>query len=88
LIIFNWFIYVYMAAEQKAKKKIQYHTGVEVTDFDGNTFLINSTSPGPLRVEVCHMSHPAYNPDKKIERKAKGHMEKFLEKQKRMEAGK
>jgi len=77
-----------MAVEQKAKKKIQYHIGVEVSDFDGNTFTINSTNPGPLRVEECHMSHPAYNPDKKIERKAKGHMEKFLEKQKRMEAAK
>jgi hypothetical protein len=31
--------YVYMAVEQKAKKKLQYHTGVEVTDFDGNTFV-------------------------------------------------
>lgn len=68
------------------KKKIAYYTNVEVTDFDGNTFVINSTHPGPLRVETCHLSHPAYNPDKKIERKAKGHMEKFLEKQKRMDA--
>jgi ribosomal protein L31 len=75
-----------MAAEKTAKKKIQYYTGVEVTDLDGNTFTINSTVPGPMRVEICHISHPAYNPDKKIERKAKGHMEKFLEKQKRMEA--
>jgi ribosomal protein L31 len=78
-----------MTTEVKEKKKklnLQYHTGVQVTDLDGNTFTINSTSPGPMRVEICHMSHPAYNPDKKIERKAKGHMEKFLEKQKRMTA--
>lgn len=68
------------------KKNIAYYTNVEVTDFDGNTFVINSTHPGPLRVETCHLSHPAYNPDKKVERKAKGHMEKFLEKQKRMDA--
>lgn len=68
----------------QGKKKITYYTGVEVNDFDGNTFTINSTNPGPLRVEICHMSHPAYNPDKKIIKKAKGHMEKFLEKQKKM----
>ncbi len=77
-----------MAAEEKKKKKIPYHTDVEVVDLDGNKFTINSTLPGPIKVETSHMSHPAYNPDKKIERKAKWHMEKFLEKQKRMEAKK
>ena len=75
-------------ATEKKKKKIAYHTDVEVVDIDGNKFTINSTSPGPIKAEVSHMSHPAYNPDKKIERKAKGHMEKFLEKQKRMESKK
>ncbi len=77
-----------MAEETKTKKKIAYFTGVEVTDLDGNKFTINSTKQGPIKAEICHLSHPAYNPDKKIERKAKWHMEKFLEKQKRMEAKK
>jgi len=75
-----------MAAEKKERKPLSYHQKVEVTDIDGNTFYINSTSEGPLRVETSFMSHPAYNPDRVVERKAKGRMEKFLEKQKRMDA--
>lgn len=72
--------------EKAGKKTVPYHYDVQVTDLDGNTFTINSTVPGPIKVETCHLSHPAYNPDKVIERKAKGRMEKFLEKQKRMES--
>ncbi len=75
-----------MAAEKKVKKSVPYYQKVEVTDIDGNSFLINSTIEGPLRVETSFMSHPAYNPDRVVERKAKGRMEKFLEKQKRMDA--
>lgn len=71
--------------KSKGSQKVPYFYDVEVTDLDGNTFTINSTVPGPIRVEISHMSHPAYNPDKIVERKAKGRMEKFLEKQKKME---
>lgn len=72
--------------EAKQKKAINYYQQVEVVDIDGNTFFINSTLEGPLKVEVCHLSHPAYNPTRVVERKAKGRMEKFLEKQKKVDA--
>ena len=61
-----------------------YYENVKVVDLQGNEFFINSTVPGPIKIEESHLTHPTYNPDMKIERVAKGRMEKFLEKQKRI----
>ena len=50
----------------------------------GATFKINTTVPGPLKVETCSQCHPAFNKDKVIKKVVKGRMEKFLEKEKKM----
>lgn len=65
----------------------QVHT-CKVIDINGYEFEIRSTMEGPLKVETSHMSHPTYNPDKAVKKVVKGRMEKFLEKQKKMEAKK
>ena len=50
----------------------------------GATFTVNTTVPGPIKVETCYQCHPAFNKDKVIKKVVKGRMEKFLEKEKRM----
>jgi len=77
--------------EEKATKKVDpkhgaYYNDVEVKCICGATFTINATVPGPVKVETCHKCHPIYNKDKAVKQVIKGRMEKFLEKQKRMEA--
>jgi len=44
---------------------------VTVVDINGHEFTLNAAVPGPIRVETTHLSHPAYNPDKKIEKVSK-----------------
>lgn len=69
-----------------AKKDIHPQLHVcKVVDINGYEFDIVTTIPGPLKVETSHLSHPAYNPDKAVKKVVKGRLEKFLEKQKRME---
>ena len=63
-----------------------YHADVDVQCICGASFKINTTVPGPIKVETCYQCHPVYNKDKVIKKVVKGRMEKFLEKQKRMEA--
>jgi len=38
-----------------------------------------------MKVETCYQCHPAFNKDKVIKKVIKGRMEKFLEKQKKMD---
>lgn len=72
-----------------AKKGIHPKMHVcQVSDINGFEFEIMSTTEGPIKVESSHLSHPTYNPDKVIEKSIKGRMEKFLEKQKRMDKAK
>jgi large subunit ribosomal protein L31 len=61
-----------------------YFENVEVSCICGATFTVNTTVPGPIKVETCHQCHPAFNKDKVIKKVIKGRMEKFLEKEKRM----
>ncbi len=61
-----------------------YYKDVDVTCICGATFKINTTVPGPLKVETCSQCHPAFNKDKVIKKVVKGRMEKFLEKEKKM----
>ncbi len=70
-----------------AKKGIHgdYYNDVKVQCICGAEFTVNTTVPGPIKVETCYKCHPVFNKGKVIEKVAKGHMEKFLEKQKRME---
>ncbi|NOZ44443.1 MAG: 50S ribosomal protein L31 [bacterium] len=62
-----------------------YHD-VEVNCICGASFTIDTTIPGPIKVETCYQCHPTYNKDKVIKRVVKGRLEKFLEKQKRIDA--
>jgi large subunit ribosomal protein L31 len=69
----------------KDKIHPKYYNDVEVSCICGATFAINTTVPGPIKVETCYKCHPTYNKDKVIKKVAKGRMEKFLEKQKKIE---
>jgi len=61
-----------------------YFQDVQVTCICGATFTVNTTIPGPIKVETCNQCHPAFNKDKVIKKVIKGRMEKFLEKEKKM----
>ena len=61
-----------------------YYQDVQVTCICGATFTVNTTIPGPIKVETCYLCHPAFNKDKVIKKVIKGRMEKFLEKEKKM----
>lgn len=63
-----------------------YHQDVEVACICGAKFTINSAVPGPLKVETCYQCHPVYNKDKVIKKVIKGRMEKYLEKQKKIDS--
>jgi len=68
------------------KKNIHaaYYNDVQVNCICGATFTINATVPGPIKVETCFQCHPAFNKNKEVKKVAKGMMEKYLEKQKRI----
>lgn len=61
-----------------------YHDQVEVNCICGASFTISASVPWPIKVETCPQCHPIYT-GKKETKVIKGRMEKFLEKQKRME---
>lgn len=63
-----------------------YHNDVEVTCICGASFTINTTVPGPIRVETCNQCHTAFNKDKQVKKVIKWRMEKFLEKQEAIKA--
>ena len=63
-----------------------YYEGVEVTCICGASFKINATVPGPIRVETCYQCHPAFNENKEVKKVIKWRMEKFLEKQSKIDA--
>ncbi len=62
-----------------------YYQEVTVVDINGHEFTLNAAVPGPIRVETTHLSHPAYNPDKKIEKVSKWRAEQYQERLKKME---
>ncbi len=61
-----------------------YHQDVQVTCICGASFTVNTTVPGPIKVETCYQCHPVFNKDKVVKKVIKGRMEKFLEKEKKM----
>ena len=63
----------------------KYHNDVTVTCICGETFTVNAAVPGPIKVETCFQCHPAFNKNKEVKKVVKGMMEKYLEKQKRIE---
>ena len=71
------------------KQKIhpEYKEGVEVDCICGNKFNINSTVEGPIKVESCPECHPTYT-GKQETKVMKGRMEKFYERQKRVNQAK
>ena len=81
---------IYLLIFCSMKKGIHgaYHKDVTVTCICGATFTVNTTVPGPIKLETCYQCHPAFNKDRVVVRPVKGMMEKYLEKQKRIEAAK
>lgn len=63
----------------------KYFNDVEINCICGAKFTINTSVPWPIKVETCYKCHPTYNKDKVIIKVAKGRMEKFLEKQKKID---
>jgi len=63
-----------------------YYKDVEVNCICGAKFKVNTTVEGPIKVETCYQCHPIFNKDKVIKKVIKGRMEKFLEKQKKMDS--
>lgn len=63
-----------------------YFKDVEVTCICDAKFTVNATVPGPIKVETCYQCHPAFNKDRVVKKVVKGRMEKFLEKQKRIDS--
>ena len=64
----------------------QYYKDVEVNCICGTSFKVNTTVEGPIKVETCYQCHPVFNKDRVVKKPIKGMMEKYLEKQKRIEA--
>ncbi|MFZ2151436.1 MAG: 50S ribosomal protein L31 [Candidatus Absconditicoccaceae bacterium] len=63
-----------------------YYQDVVVNCICGASFSINATIKGPVKVETCYQCHPAFNKDRVIKKVVKGRMEKFLEKQKKIDS--
>lgn len=63
-----------------------YYQDVEVTCICWAKFTINSAVSGPLKVETCYQCHPVYNKDKVVKKVIKWRMEKYLEKQKKIDS--
>lgn len=88
-----YFILIVTMAKQQDQTQVNdkkwihgsYFENVDVECICESKFVIASTVPWPLKVEICPACHPIYNKDKVIKKSSKGRMEKFLEKQKRMD---
>lgn len=63
----------------------QYNDDVQVQCICGDSFALSAAVAWPIKVESCPSCHPLYT-GKTETKVVKGRMEKFLEKQKRMEA--
>lgn len=63
-----------------------YYKDVEVICICWEKFTINTTVPGPIKVETCYKCHPTFNKERVVKKVAKGRMEKFNEKMKKMES--
>ena len=79
------------AVDKKASKKTDakhgaYYDDVQVNCICGASFTVNTTVPGPIKVETCRECHPAYNKDKVVKQVVKGRLERFLEKQKKIDS--
>ena len=61
-----------------------YYENVEVICICGNKFTVNAAVPGPIKIESCPACHPVYTWERTTT-VVKGRMEKFLEKQKKIE---
>lgn len=62
-----------------------YTDEVQVTCICGATFTVSAATKGPIKVETCPNCHPIYT-GKKETKVIKWRMEKFLEKQKRIDS--
>lgn len=65
-----------------------YYKDVDVVCICEAEFKVNTTIPGPIKVETCYKCHPTFNKDRVVKKVIKWRMEKFLEKQKKIDAKK
>ena len=79
-------IYSFISILMKKGIHTQYFNDVVINCICGESFTIATTVPGPIKVETCYKCHPTYNKDKVIKKVIKGRLEKYLEKEKRMNA--
>lgn len=63
-----------------------YNKDVEVSCICGASFTVNATVAGPIRVETCYQCHPVFNKERVVKKPVKGMMEKYMEKQKKIQA--
>jgi len=64
----------------------EYYQDVVVNCICWASFSINATIKWPIKVETCYQCHPAFNKDRVIKKVVKWRMEKFLEKQKKIDS--
>lgn len=89
-IYYKYWLLIYQLKKCFMKKDIHwsYNKDVKVECICGAEFTVNATVAWPIKTEVCYKCHPAFNDNKEIKKVVKGRMEKFLEKQKRIDAAK
>lgn len=63
-----------------------YYQDVEVNCICWESFTVNTTVAWPVKVETCYRCHPVFNKEKVIKKVVKGRLEKFLEKQKKIDS--
>lgn len=61
-----------------------YYDETKVQCICGNSMIVSAAVEWPIKVESCPSCHPTYT-GKKESKVVKGRMEKFLEKQKRID---
>jgi len=79
-------ILVFWHLEMKKGIHPQYHKDVAVQCICWAEFTVNATTAGPIKVETCYKCHPVFNKDRVVEKVVKGRLEKFMEKQKKIDS--
>lgn len=75
-----------MNEKMKEEKHTKYYKDVKVQCVCWAEFTVNATVPGPIKVETCYQCHPVFNKDRVVKKVVKWRMEKFLEKQSKIDA--
>lgn len=63
-----------------------YYKDVDVNCICWASFTVNTTVAWPIKVETCYQCHTVFNKEKVVKKVIKGRLEKFLEKQKKIDS--